>query len=199
MVLTDDLNGLLNREHLVVVVEPVGWLAVVGLDLPQPLHDLFEGGGVLLLVLLDGADAHLLGEGLVDDEELPVELALVNEAEGAEDLEVVDVVEAHVGVGQVDDVEGVIVANALGGGVDVAAILPGLGDHSIVEEGGERVVAEHGLPRHLVLLLILHDGCPHLLGLHLHLGGGAPLDLNHASVDVEVGLLPTGPSSRPQG
>lgn len=72
----------------------------------------------------------LLGQRIahVDDEHLPVGLALVDEPQDAERLDLLDVARAGDGAADLAGVERVVVAGGLGVGVVVVGVFPGLGE-----------------------------------------------------------------------
>merc|ERR1719440_1403243 len=108
----------------------------------------------------------------VDDDDLVVELALVDELEVAEDLDLAHLPRLPlVRRANLHDVEGVVVAlGAVEAGL--GGVLPGLRQHAVVEEGGAvRVVAQ------LALLRVLHDRVVRQLLVDLELGGDPARDL----------------------
>lgn len=68
------------------------------------------------------------GEGVVDinDDDLPVGLALVEESHDTEDLDLLDLAGVANGLTNLADVEGVVVSVGLGLGVGGVGVLPGL-------------------------------------------------------------------------
>lgn len=122
-----------------------------------------EGEGAPLDVL-DVVD--LLGEGVggVDRDDLPVELAVVDHGVNADALDRVDAAHVEGAAGDLDDVNGVVVAkDAAGGLVLVAGVLPGLGQEAVVPVDVVGVEAE------FALLGVLLDG---VCGLVLQVAWG---------------------------
>lgn len=98
----------------------------------------------------------------VDDDDLPVGLALVEEGHHAEDLDLLDLTRLGDELADLADVEGVVVAVLLGLGVGDVGVLPGLGEGTVVPEVtlvGEAVADE----AQLALLGVLLDGVEGLL------------------------------------
>jgi hypothetical protein len=76
------------------------------------------------------------GEGVVDvnDDDLPVGLALVKESHDAEDLNLLDLASVADGLADLADVERVVVTVGVGLGVLVVGVLPGLGEGTVVPD-----------------------------------------------------------------
>lgn len=114
--------------------EDVLGLAVRDLVDAEPLVGRAEEAGEVALEVLDRVD--LGGKGVVDvnDNDLPVGLALVEEGHDAEDLDLLDLAGVADSLTDLADVKRVVVTVGTGLGVLVVGVLPGLGEGTVVPD-----------------------------------------------------------------
>lgn len=93
---------------------------------PEPLIRRTDEAGKVPLDVLDVVQ--LRGERILDvnDEDLPVGLALIEESHDTEDLDLLDLTDVADLLADLADVQGVIIALRLGLGVHLSGILPSL-------------------------------------------------------------------------
>ena len=165
--------------------EGVFGLAVGDLVDAEPLVGGADEAGHVALDVLDVVE--LGGEGVVDvdDDDLPVGLALVEEGHDAEDLDLLDLTGVADRLSDLADVEGVVVAVCLGLGVLVGGVLPGLGEGAVVPDVAlvREAVADVA---ELALLGVLEDGVELLLLGDLELAVGPAGDLDDHVEDGAV-------------
>lgn len=107
----------------------------------------------------------------IDGDYLPVGFALVNQGNGAQHLDLQHVAALSHSVANLDDIDGIVVTLAAGGGLDVVGVFPGLGQGSVVPDVA--LVREAvGHEPQLTLLDVLLDG--------IHRGLQANLRVRHA-------------------
>lgn len=100
----------------------------------EPLRGGTDQAGEVALDVLNVVE--LGGKGVVDvdDDDLPVGLALVKESHDAKDLDLLDLADVADGLADLTDVEGVVVAVGAGLGVLGVGVLPGLGERTVVPD-----------------------------------------------------------------
>mmetsp|Transcript_58851 Transcript_58851/g.127742 ORF Transcript_58851/g.127742 Transcript_58851/m.127742 type:complete len:285 (+) Transcript_58851:280-1134(+) len=181
--LLNDLQGHLLVQRLLVEAEGIDGLVVGGLVPAEPLADAADDARALRL---DVADVVQLGRELVvlaDRDDLPVELAVVDHREDAEDLHGLDGALGQRRRADLDHVQRVVVAGALRLRVHDVGVLPGLREHAVVPEDRAVVVTK------LALLDVLRNGVAALLRGHLHLRLGHLRDLDDAVEDARLARL----------
>lgn len=89
------------------------------------------------------------GVGNVDDDDLPVSLALVEEGHDTENLDLFDLANETDLFTDLANVEGIVVALGLGFGVRVVGVLPGLEVHlNLTEDAGKQAGCDEPEGRH---------------------------------------------------
>ena len=123
------------------------------------------------IVIFDIFDIVFLSLLKIDPDDLPVQLALVKQTQRAEYLHGLGLAHPHdLAHADLDDIKGVVVPVGARLSVLVLTVLPGLGQHSIVEHGVEHVVTQVFLSRLLIFLHILLHWVVFLVCGHLHFG-----------------------------
>lgn len=160
--LTDNVHGVLLVLALAGEGELVLGLSVGDFVDAEPLVGGAEKAGEVTLDVLDVVEAGSERVVDVDDDDLPVGLALVEESHDTEDLDLLDLTGLGDELADLADVERVVVAVHLGLGVGDVGVLPGLGEGTVVPEValvGEAVADE----TQLALLGVLLDGVQGLI------------------------------------
>lgn len=160
--LTDDVHGVLLVLALAGEGELVLGLSVGDLVDAEPLVGGAQKAGEVPLDVLDVVQARGQRVVDVDDDDLPVGLALVEEGHDTEDLDLLDLTGLGDELADLADIERVVVTVLLGLGVGDVGVLPGLGEGTVVPEVtlvGEAVADE----TQLALLGVLLDGVERLL------------------------------------
>mmetsp|Transcript_28112 Transcript_28112/g.89888 ORF Transcript_28112/g.89888 Transcript_28112/m.89888 type:complete len:1079 (+) Transcript_28112:175-3411(+) len=170
--LLDKVHGLLGSEGL-LPGERVLRLAVARLVALEPLAYPRDGARLVPVEVVDVAHARRERVARADADDLAVRLALVDEREGAENLAGHDAAHGQRAFADLHHVQRVVVA--AGAVHDDAGVLPGLGQHAVVEEGRAVRVESH----RAVLVQVLLDGVRREALLHLHLGRAVHGDLRH--------------------
>ena len=93
---------------------------------PEPLVGCTDEAGEVVLDVLNVVQLGRKGVVDVDDDDLPVGLALVEESHDAEDLDLLDLADVADLLADLADIERVVVALGLGLGVGLVRVLPGL-------------------------------------------------------------------------
>ena len=86
MVLMNDLDCFVNREQTATMSKLVLSFAFIGLVYAEPSLDFLNCSWAQPVEVFKVLDASFLGLIGVDGEDLPVKLALIDQAEGAKDL-----------------------------------------------------------------------------------------------------------------
>lgn len=160
--LTDNVHGVLLVLALAREGELVLRLSVGDFVDAEPLVGGAEKAGQVPLDVLDVVEAGSQRVVHVNDDDLPVGLALVKESHDTEDLDLLDLTGLGNELADLADVEGVVVTVHLGLGVGGVGVLPGLGEGAVIPEValvGEAVADE----AQLALLGVLLDGVEGLL------------------------------------
>lgn len=132
----------------------------------------------------------LLREGLLDGEDLPVELILVDEAKCSKDLQSWALEHGHLSWGQVDQIERIVVTHAARGIILEEAVLPCLGQASVVEISLNTIISQDKSSRTLwAFLKILNNRVEGGLCSYFHLCSGASGNLDDTLNNIEVGAL----------
>ena len=126
MALVDDLGRVLLVLRLAREGKVVLGLAVGDLVDAEPLVGRADEAGELALDVLDVVHAARELVAHVDDDHLPVRLALVEEGHDAEHLDLLDLPDVADLLADLAHVERVVVALGLGLGVGLVRVLPGL-------------------------------------------------------------------------
>mmetsp|Transcript_61657 Transcript_61657/g.141055 ORF Transcript_61657/g.141055 Transcript_61657/m.141055 type:complete len:430 (-) Transcript_61657:52-1341(-) len=166
----DQSFGPLGVVHL--VVQRGGVLPRAVLEVLHPPEHLLDAPGHHCLDVLDGPR---VGEGPrpgVDDEHLPVGLALVHEAHGSQDAALDDGPDAHRVAADVQDVQRVVVSRGTMELVDLLRVTVRLREAAVVEGYGPPEGPEPRGPHG-----VLHDPVVGLPWLHLVLVQRAERDL----------------------
>ena len=87
MVVVDDLDGLINREYFLIMSEDVFLLSLRDLVHLEPVFNFCQSSRVLLGISLLISDAVLTSIRLLKGQQLPIELTLIDHAEGTNDLQ----------------------------------------------------------------------------------------------------------------
>ena len=124
--LMDDLGRILLVLRLAGEREVVLGLAVGDLVDPEPLVRCADEAGQLALDVLDVVHAARERVAHVDDDHLPVRLALVEEGHDAEHLDLLDLADVADLLADLAHVERVVVALGLGLGVSLSRVFPSL-------------------------------------------------------------------------
>ena len=130
--LVDDLDGVLLRLGLAREGKDVLRLAVGDLVDPEPLVGGSDQAGEVPLDILDVVQSGSERVVDVNDEDLPVGLALVKESHDTEDLDLLDLADGADGLTDLANVERVVVAVGAGLGVRGVGVLPSLREGSVV-------------------------------------------------------------------
>ena len=160
--LAHNIHGILAVLALAREGELVLGLAIWDLVDTEPLVGGTEKTRQVALDVLDVVE--LGGERVVDvdDDDLPVGLALVEQRHDAEDLDLLDLAGLGDELADLADVERVVVALLLGLGVGDVGVLPGLGEGAVVPEVALVREAVSDISK-LALLDVLLDGVEELL------------------------------------
>jgi len=185
--LPDNLSGVFLVLALTGERKLVLWLSIWDLVDAEPLVCGPEEAWEVALDVLNVVELGGKRVLLVDDNDLPVSLLLVEESHDTEDLDALELAGGSDELSDLTDVDWVVVSLGLGLGVDVLGVFPGLGEGTVVPEislVGEAVtdVTE------LSLLDVLLDGVECLLLRDLHLCVGPPWNLNN-HVEDGLGLI----------
>ena len=134
-----NLVRLLNNLERVVSGHGLGSQRV-GVDLSREalvvaevLADGLDGSGQVHLDVVDVVEHVRHGVGDVDGDDLPVRLAVVDEAEHAQHLDGADAAHAHLHGADLDAVDRVVVAGVAGVGRGHLRVLPRLREVAVVE------------------------------------------------------------------
>lgn len=95
-------------------------------DAPEPLVRRADEAGEVVLDVLDVVQLGREGVVDVDDDDLPVSLALVEEGHDAEDLDLLDLADVADLLANFADIEGIVVTLGLSLGVGCVGVFPGL-------------------------------------------------------------------------
>jgi len=185
MGLVDDLHGVLLIFSLTGEGELILGLAVGDLVDPEPLVSCPDEPGQVTLDILD--IIQLGSERVVDinDDDLPVGLALIEEGHDTENFDLLDLTSVTDLFADLANVEWIVVTLGLGFGVRVVWILPGLREGTIVPDVtvmGEAVSNE----TQTTLFYVLLDGIEGLILGDLDLCVGPTWDLNNHVEDTIV-------------
>ena len=132
MGLLDDLLSISTGLGLTIEGEVVLGLASDGLVVTEPDVGFVEEARHLLLDVLNIID--LSGKRIVDinAKDLPVSLSLINKSQGTQNLNLLDLTSLTDGRSNLASIKRIVITLALGVRVDVAGVLPGLGDGTVV-------------------------------------------------------------------
>jgi len=183
----DDLGGVGLVLGSAVEGELVGGLAIGLLVVTEPLASGIDESREVLLDI--GNVVQLVSQGIldIDDNDLPVGLALVQKSHKSESLDLFDLTSETDGLTDLADIQRIVITTGLGVVVNVGGILPGLGESTVVPDVtvvGETVADE----TELALLDILLDRVELLVLGDLELGVTPAGDLDNHVVDV-LGLV----------
>lgn len=186
----DDLDGLVDAETLLIVAELVLSFTIVGLVHAEPLEDFLQGTGVLLLQSVLISDAVLFRVGGLKCDEFPVQLALVDEAQSTDDLQLRELETLHVTRRKVDNIQRVVVTGAASALVRVVRILPRLRHHAVVEIRREAIVPQNVLLAVGSLAEILDDWVALARSLDLHLRSSLARDFDQSLEHILLRVAP---------
>jgi len=186
--LVDDLSSVLLVLGLAGEGELVLGLAIGDLVDPEPLIGSTDQARQVPLDILNVVE--LGGKGVVDvnDKDLPVGLAFIEQSHDTKNLDLLDLSDIADLLADLADIEGIVITACLGLSVSLGGVLPCLGESTVVPDVtvvGEAVadVAE------TALLDVLLDGIEELAGgdLHLRIGPAGDLDDHVEDTLVLVG------------
>mmetsp|Transcript_35954 Transcript_35954/g.80036 ORF Transcript_35954/g.80036 Transcript_35954/m.80036 type:complete len:256 (+) Transcript_35954:737-1504(+) len=163
--LLDHLVGVGLVLALIVEAKLVGGLAVRDLVVTEPLQDLLQLTGEVLLHVSHVVHQRGLGVIHADGNDLPVQLAVINHGVHTQGLNLVHAAALASSTADLNDVHWVVVTRGVELGVLVGGVLPGLGQQAIVP------VDVVGVEAQLALLHVLLDGGADLVSGNLHLCG----------------------------
>ena len=172
----NNLYCSLSTQQFPLISKLILSLALESLICAEPIMNCLECARVDSVVLLDILDPLVPRIVQIDADNFPVELALVKQAQRAEDLDSPGLTHPHNLVhAHLDNIEGIVVAKCARLAVLVSVVFPGLREHAIVEDGVEHVVSQVQLTRLFVFLHILLHWVVYLIKCHFHLGCGVPI------------------------
>lgn len=126
MAFVDDLSGVLLVLRLSRESELVLGLAIGDLVDPEPLVGGTDQSREVPLDVLDVVQLGRKGVVDVDDEDLPVGFALIEQRHDTENLDLLDLSDVADLLTDFADIEGIVVTASLGLGVSLGGVLPGL-------------------------------------------------------------------------
>ena len=166
-----NLQSSLSIQELSLVSKSIFSFTLECFVRAEPVMNTFECPRVDSIVIFDIFDIVFLSLLKIDPDDLPVQLALVKQTQRAEYLHGLGLAHPHdLAHADLDDIKGVVVPVGARLSILVLTVLPGLGQHSIVEHGVEHVVTQVFLSRLLIFLHILLHWVVFFIRRYLHFG-----------------------------
>mmetsp|Transcript_27018 Transcript_27018/g.46077 ORF Transcript_27018/g.46077 Transcript_27018/m.46077 type:complete len:267 (-) Transcript_27018:55-855(-) len=180
MGLFDNLGSGLSIQPFLIKSKSIQWLLIGGLVPPEPFtNTILNSVGDIIDVIVFLSKFVICGNG----NDLPVQFTIINHGKHTQWLDLLD--GSHIqGLGSnLNNINRIIITEALQLGVLLVGVLPSLGKASVVPEDGAVVIPEDSL------LDVLRDGVVGFFGGDLHLGLGHFGDFNDGIVGSIRGSL----------